>query len=483
MNLAAVAYIMGMLTAGVGGFMLLPAAVGLWHGDADGPVFAACGTMVLLLGGLLVMMNQDRELELGHREGFLITFLSWTLLSLLAAWPMYATGRIPTMVDAWFEAVSGLTTTGATIMTGLDTAGHGILLWRALLHALGGMGILVLAVAVLPLLGVGRMQLYKSEGASMPKDKLTPRITETARVLWGVYVLLIVLCMLAYRVGGMGWFDAACYAMSTLSTGGFGNYDANFGPFLGNRWLEGACMVFMLAGATNFALHYRFLVRQKPSVYRDPEVASMLLFVAGCSVLGGVVLMVAGTYANPLEGMWAMAFNTISLMSSTGFTALDYEKWPAVLPLVLVMVTYVGGSSGSTSGGIRHLRLLLLYQAGKRAVRLLLHPAGVWSVKYGSVRVPDALVLAVFTYVAAYSLTLMVMSVLVALTGVDVLTSVSTVNATMANAGPALGMAGPSTTYAALPAMAKFLLSWSMLLGRLEIYAVLLIFMPRFWRA
>lgn len=482
MNFAAVAYIMGMLMAGLGGFMLVPGLVGYGHGDADGGVFVACGMMVLLLGGLLVMMNQDRELELGHREGFLITFLSWAGLSMLAAWPLYVTGDTPTLVDAWFEAVSGMTTTGATVMTGLDDKGYGVLLWRSLLQWLGGMGIVVLAVAVLPFLGVGGMQMYRSELPGVTKDKLQPRLRQTAQALWLVYFVLTVVCGALYWLGGMTVFDAVCHALTTLSSGGFSTHDASFGYFSGNLWLEAVCMVFMLAAGVNFALHYRLFSGWGWKAYDDIELKVMLALMGSVAVVLALGLALARG-DNFVAALWLGLFNVISLMTTTGYTNVDYSVWPVGLVILLLVIMFCGGSSGSTSGGMKVLRIWVIVQEGKQEMFRLLHPYAVRPVKVGNVVVPAVVMQAVAAYAGLYILSFAMISIVVAATGVDIVTAFSTAITCLGNVGPGLGEAGPAGNFAGLPPAAKFVLTWAMLLGRLELYTVILVFLPRFWRA
>ncbi|MCP5404902.1 MAG: hypothetical protein H6922_01570 [Pseudomonadaceae bacterium] len=481
MNLAAVAYIMGLLTAGLGSFMLLPGLAGVYFGDKDGTQFMVCGLMVLALGGLLVVMNKDRELELGHREGFLITFLSWAGLSILAAWPLYVTHAAPTWADAWFEAVSGLTTTGATIMTGLDAKGHGVLLWRSLLQWLGGMGIVVLAVAVLPFLGVGGMQMYRSELPGVTKDKLQPRLRQTAQALWLVYFVFTALCGGLYWLGGMNGFDAVCHAMTTLSSGGFSTHDASFGYFAGNVFLEGVCMVFMLAAAVNFTLHYRLFSGWGAKAYNDIELKVMLAVIGGAALCIALVLALEGLLPFG-HGLWLGAYNVISLISTTGFTNVDYSQWPVGLVIGLLVLMFMGGCSGSTSGGMKVLRIWVIVQEGRQELFRLLHPFAVRPVKVGKAVVSPVVMQAVAAYAGLYILTFAVVSVLVAATGVDIVTAFSTSIATLGNVGPALGEAGPAGNFAGLPQAAKVILTWAMLLGRLELYTVILVFVPRFWR-
>lgn len=481
MNWPAILFILGIEMLAFGFAMTLPAFFSLGHSDADWIAFLTSALLVIFIGGNLTLMNRGRTQVLGHRDGFMLTVLTWTVLGTLGALPLWFSSHAPTLVDAIFESMSGLTGTGATVLSGLDDMGHGVLFWRALLQWLGGMGILVLAIAVLPFLRVGGIQVYKSELAGVVKDKLQPRLQETAKLLWGVYVLLTSICALAYYIAGMNAFDAICHAFTTIATGGFANYDASFAAFQ-NPLIEWIAIVFMLVGGTNFALHYVFLTKNNIKAYWENEEFRFFLSV----ILGAVALIGIGLYlTNEYQGFDVVryaSFQVISLLTTTGYASADYAQWHVVSPMVILILMFIGGCSGSTSGGMKALRVLMIVKQGGREMYNLLHPSGISHVKIGKRTVPDNIMQAVWSFAGVYIVCFIILSLLLAAHGIDLITAFSAIAATITCSGPGLGEVGPAGNFANLPATAKLICCFAMLLGRLEVFTLLLVFNPQFWR-
>jgi trk system potassium uptake protein TrkH len=481
MHMSAILFVLGWLFAAFGGFMALPALVSWFYRDPGMMAFGLSAVAAMFGGVLLILMNRHSNFYLNHKDGVLLTFLAWLCLSLIGAVPLYLTDAGIGLVDAVFESTSGLTTTGATVLSGLDTMDHGVLLWRAMLQWLGGMGIVVLAVAVLPFLGIGGLQLYRSEMPGVTKDKLQPRLHETARLLWVVYALLTVGCTLAYLWAGMSAFDALCHAFTTVSTAGFSTHDLSLGWF-DSPAVETVAMVFMLLGAVNFTLHFRFIIQRRLRVYTsEVELRLFLLLLVVAVGLIAFKLQVGGA----MEGGTALRqalFNTVSIVTTTGYSTSDFSTWPSAAMLILMILMFVGGCSGSTAGGMKMLRIILVIKQGAREMDRLLHPHGVRHVKMNGITVPTHIIQAVWAFAGLYIASFAVISLLMAAYGLDLVTAFAAAAATLTNVGPGLGNVGPYAGYGHLPEGAKLILCLSMLLGRLELFTVLVLLVPAFWR-
>ena len=480
LNYGAIFHIIGWLVAGYGLIMFLPAGVSLLYGEEEWLPFSVSALFAFFVGGNFILINRGSPRSLHHRDGFLLTFLAWTVLGLLGALPLYFSGVMPSLIDAVFESFSGLTTTGATVMTGLDSMPHGVLFWRALMQWMGGMGIIVLAIAILPFLGVGGMQLYKSEMPGVVKDKLQPRLQETAKLLWVVYLFLTILCCMAYAFAGMSIFDAVCHAFTTIATAGFANYDASFAAF-NSTAIELIAIFFMFIGGINFALHFMFMAKGRLSVYgRDDEFRWYSLYILFVFLAAMLMFALSGGLGE--VRVIQVLFNMVSMATTSGFVVGDYSLWPGFIPFLIVVLMFHGGSTGSTVGGLKVMLVMLVMKQGQRVIKLLLHPHGVQFLKVDNKVVSDEILQTVWSFIGLYFFTFVVITVLLSAMGLDIVTAFSAVAATITSAGPALGEVGPGSTYAGLPAMAKILLCVSMLLGRLELFTVLLIFSPQFWR-
>lgn len=480
---AAVQRIVGLLLMGFSTTMLPPIAVDLFYGEQTWPAFLQGLWFTLTIGLLIWWPVRSHRGDLKVRDGFLIVVLFWAVLSAFGAIPLYLTHTgWHSVTEAVFESISGLTATGATtVAAGLDSLPHAILYYRSQLHWLGGMGIIVLAVAVLPMLGVGGMQLYRAETPGPMKDtKLTPRITSSARALWTIYVLLTVSCALAYRLLGMSSFDAICHAMSTVSTGGFSTHDASLGYFH-SLGIEMVAMFFMLAGASNFALHY--LAWENRSLKLYAHNTEFRAFLATYLVLGSIVcaiLYFCGTYASLGEALRRGMFQVIAYGTDAGFATADPSHWPLFLPLLLVLATFVGACAGSTGGGVKVIRLVLFTKQASREIARLIHPNAELPIKLESKIVPDAVVYAIGGFFSVYIGFTIILSCAMIATGLDATTALSAVAAAINNGGPGLNSVVASV--AAVNTPGKWILIAAMLLGRLEVFTLLVIFTPAFWR-
>jgi trk system potassium uptake protein len=430
--------------------------------------------------GLFFSLIARSSRELRSRDGFVITALFYFALGMFGALPFYLEPSVAiSFTDAVFESVSGFTTTGATVLTGLDDMPRSVLFYRQLLQWLGGMGIIILAVAILPMLGVGGMQLYRTEYTGPVKDtKLTPRITETAKALWYIYLSLTVACAVGYRLAGMSWFDAISHSFSTVSIGGYSTYDASIGHF-DSAAVEAVAIVFMIIAGINFGLHFVAWHRRSLVAYAaDWEVRTYLSILAGMFVIIVSILLLTQSSANPIrQGL----FQAVSISTTTGFTTADFSAWPSAAPFLLLLGAFAGGCVGSTGGGIKILRVLLIAMQGVREMRRLIHPAGVFHIKLGREPVPARVIDSVWGFFSAYVLAFIAMvCIFLVISDSDFVTAFSAVAACQTNLGPGLGAV--AANYQGLEPGAKWLLVFAMVLGRLEVFTLLVLFMPSFWR-
>lgn len=442
-----------------------------------------CSSFLLsaVLGLLLYWPNRKVHYELRLRDGFLVVTLTWVAASLISALPLMFGPPHLSFRNAVFEATSGLTTTGATVIAGLDALPRSVLLYRQVLQFVGGMGIVILAVAILPMLKVGGTQLFRAETTGPSRDsKLTPRIAGTAKALWAVYLGLTLLCAAAFWVAGMSVFDAVCHAMSTVSTGGFSTWDAAFGHWQ-SPLIEAVAILFMVLGGINFALHFAaWRAASMAPYYGDSELRAYLRILLLASALVAAVLWLGGDYGSLSESARRASFQVVSMMTTTGYAVPGFDQWSGVAPLVLMLVAVVGGCSGSTVGGLKVARVLMVVRQGLREVRQLVHPKGQFLVKLGGRRVSESVVLSVSGFITLWVCCFMVVLLGMNASGLDLLSAFGATVSTLANAGPGLGTV--AYTYADAPAGAVWLGSFAMLLGRLEVFSLLVLFTPAFWR-
>lgn len=482
MQLAAVQRILGILLMLFSLTLLPPIAVSWWYDDGTARAFITAVSMTLALGLVIWLPVRNLRRELRLRDGFMVVAMFWTVLSAIGALPFVLVESLHLSVtDAFFESMSGLTTTGATVITHLEGLPKSILYYRQQLQWLGGMGIIVLAVAVLPLLGIGGMQLYRAETPGPMKDsKLTPRITETAKALWYIYLGLTLACAAAYWLVGMDLFDAIGHSFSTVSIGGFSTHDSSLGYFQSDA-VELVAVVFMFASGINFALHFTAWRHRSLKAYLvDSEfrfyLALLLLVI--CLTIAG--LLISGTYSNWREAIVKGLFHAVSIGTTAGFTTTDHYNWPGFLTILLLFASFVGGCAGSTGGGIKVIRLLLLIKQGMREITRLIHPAAHIPVRVGDKVISSRVIEAVWGFFALYVASFTAMYLLLASTGIDLMTAFSAVAASINNLGPGLG--GVGAHYADLHDSAKWILGFAMLLGRLEIFTLLVLLSPAFWR-
>jgi trk system potassium uptake protein TrkH len=454
----------------------------LFH-DGLAAEFIFAMLVTLGIGALLFVSTRAHYRELKVRDGFLLVTLSWTMMALIAAVPLMFVYTGMSYTDAFFETMSAMTTTGATVLTGLDHAPQSINLWRHLLQWLGGLGIIVLAVAILPLLGVGGMQLYRAEmPGPMKESKLTARIADTAKALYLVYAGLTLACMLSLRVAGMTWFDALCHAFSAVSLGGFSTRDANIGAW-DSPAIEAVLILFMMLGAINFATHFlAWRSRNLRSYYIDAEArAAVMVMVASCMAIAAY-LYSTGTYDNYWSALRHGSFNLVSIGLDCGYSSVDYARWPILAPLFMLFLSCITASSGSTGSGIKMVRTLILFKQGFRELHKLLHPAAAERVKLGTVPVPNKVVFSILGFIFLYFISIVGVTMVLIASGMDLAHGLSAALATINNVGPGLGVIGPSGTYAPLTDFQKWVCIFAMLLGRLEIMSVLVILTRSFWR-
>lgn len=482
MQLQAIQRILGLLLMIFSATLLPPVGVSLWYDDGALAPFLNGFAIVLVAGFLLWLPVRTRRRELRLRDGFLVVVLFWLVLGMTGAVPLYLAERPAlTLTDAVFESISGLTTTGATVITGLDDLPRSILFYRQEIQWLGGMGIIVLAVAVLPMLGIGGMQLYRAETPGPMKDsKLTPRITETAKALWYIYLGLTVACGLAYWLVGMTPFDAITHSFSTVAIGGFSTHDLSMGYFQSTA-IEMVAVVFMLLAGMNFALHFSAWRSASLRIYAlDSEVRAYISVLLLTALVTVSYLYLTDAFTDLNSALHHGIFQVVSIGTTTGFTTVDYAHWPGFLPVLLLFTSFIGGCAGSTGGGMKVIRFLLLLKQGAREITRLVHPNAQIPVKIGRKALPDRVVDSVWGFFASYIAAFSVMLLILMATGLDQVTAFSAVAACMNNLGPGLGEVGYH--YANLNDVAKWVLCFAMLLGRLEIFTLLVLLSPAFWR-
>ena len=465
------------------GSMLVPLAFSWGYADGAQAAYAKAMGITLLAGAGLWAATQRAGRELQVRDGFLLVALVWTVLPAFATLPLMLQLRELSFTDAFFEAVSGLTASGATVLSGLDRLPPSLNIWRGFMIWLGGMGVIVLAVAILPLLGVGGSQLFKAETPTPMKDsKLTPRIAETAKGLWLVYFGLTVACALAYRWAGMNWLDAVMHAFTTMGLGGFSTHDASYAYWNSPR-IEAVAIVFMLLAAINFATHFLAWHRRSLRAYRvDPE-AKVFIGVVVLSALGIAAFLVwKGAYPDYGTALRYAAFNVVSIATTTGYANTDFNLWPIFAPLWMLFLSSFVSCSGSTGSGMKMIRALILFKQVFRELLRIIHPRVYRPVKLGGQPVENNVVFAVLAYVFVYVSCIVIFTLLLALSGADVVTAFSAAVASVNNTGPGLAQVGPASTYAGLNDFQTWVCSFAMLLGRLELFTLLVVLTPAFWR-
>jgi trk system potassium uptake protein TrkH len=473
--------IIGILTFFFGLTMIFPLIVGIIYRDQSVVPLLKSMAITVVAGLILYLIFREAKAAVvSQREGMAIVAVGWTAVGLFGAIPFYLGDGSFTFTDAFFESVSGFTTTGASVFTNIEAVSKGLLFWRSFIQWLGGMGIIVLSLAILPFLGVGGMQLYKAEVPSPVPDKLKPRIRDTAMILWKVYALISLAQVILLMLGGMDLYDALCHTFTTMPTGGFSTKNASIAHY-DSVYFDCVFIFFMLMAGINFSLHYQMLRGKPLAFWRDSEcrffwgAVVLLTLAVSLNVFGSV-------YKSIGEALRYGAFQVVSIVTTTGYATADYELWPAMSRLILLLCMFLGASAGSTGGGMKCLRIMLCFKYCYKELFVLIHPRAVSHIKIGGKTVPDDVMRSVLGFMALYVGLFALCAVLLAGMGVDFITSFGAVAATIGNIGPGFAMVGPVENYAMIPTLGKWLLIWCMLLGRLEIYTVIILMVPEFWR-
>ncbi len=470
--------------------MLLPAYVDAYSNHEDYYAFLLSSAFTFFVSGVLILANKQAKMVLSLRQAFLLVPLAWVTVAAFCALPLYYAEVNLRYTQAYFEAVSGLTTTGATVMVGLDNAPPGVLLWRALLQWVGGLGIISMGILILPMLGVGGMQFFKGDTGES-SEKVLPRVSQVGYAIATIYLILSVACAILYWAFGMTAFDAICHSMSTLGTAGLMNYDSSFG-YYNSPALETICIIFMFAGGLPFLAYYKASKNGISSFWKDSQIRFFfyMLFGAILTITGWLWLVqperpelyVNGDFS-VLQALRYTAFNLTSLMTTTGFTTIDYGLWGSFVIVIFLICTFIGGCTGSSSGGLKVFRVQVLYQIAKAQMNRLVNPHGVFKAQYNHKNMPDTIVGSVLSFSFLFVCTLMLVIVMLTATGIDFLTAVSTAVATLSNAGPGFGhIAGPVGNYSSFNDIQVSLYSLSMLVGRVEVFVFFVLFNKHFWR-
>ena len=481
-KIAPIVHVLSKLAALYAVLLLVPTLVSYLYHDSAFNAFA--GTALATLAGSTAIWAATRkhDRELRPRDGFTLVFLLWLGFAAISALPFYLYFPNIGYTDAFFEAVSGLTTTGATVMSSLDTLAPSLNFWRHMMNWLGGMGIIVLAVAILPMLGVGGTQLFKAEIPGIDKDsKMAPRISQTAKRLWLVYLTFTLLTCMGLKWAGMGWFDAVCHAMSAFSLGGFSTHDASI-AFFDSPAIETVLIAATLLGAVNFASHFAMAREKSPKPYWRDEEARAMLAILAASIAAASVYMWQQGYYTPLEALRYVGFNFVSIGLANGFANADFATWPLLVTLWMFFLSNVLANTGSMGGGIKMARALVLAKFSLREVSLLLHPNAVRTVKLNRRSISDRTAMAVMAFIFVYFMTVVIFTLGLLASGMDFITALSATIACITNAGPGLGAVGPADNYAALSGLQKWMCAAVMLLGRLEIFTVFILFTPDYWK-
>ena len=481
MNLKVVFYSVGKLTKFLGALMGIPCVLSLFYREPDF-LPLAISVAVTLLGGYLIerFCSRAKDEEIRHREAFAIVSLGWVVVAFFGTIPFLLAGTFSSFIDAYFETMSGFTTTGATVLTNIESQPHGILFWRNFTQWLGGMGIIVLGIAILPKLAVGGRQLLAAEFPGPLPERLKPRIAETAKIIWGIYLLFSFSEVLLLKLTGLSLFDSVIHTFSTMATGGFSSHTLNIG-FFDRPGAETVITCFMFLAGGNFALYYYLLKGNPRRLFKDSEFR-FYSFVMIAAILLVTFNLWGGTYKSIWSSFRYAAFQVVSINTTTGFTTQDFDLWPPLSRGILLLLMFVGGCAGGTAGAIKNMRILILLKKGYQELLRLARPRAVIPVRLGGKPVEETVIAGITGFFILYILVFLVSSLILMKVGLDMVSSVSATAATMGTVGPGLGLVGASQNYAFLPPVAKATLCLNMLLGRLEIYTVLVLLLPSTWR-
>lgn len=479
MHIYLVLRILAFLLIFLGLAMLTPIPFSLYYGDGDHIAILISAGITLAFGAFGTFTLKKKK-ELRPKEGFAVVAFGWIVMSAFGSLPYIISGSIPSFTDAYFETMSGFSTTGATILTDIEVLPHGILFWRSLTHWIGGMGIIVLSIAILPFLGVGGMQLFKAEVPGPMTDKLKPRVKETAKILWGVYLVFTLIETVLLLLGDMSLFDALTHTFGTMATGGFSTKNASVGGFQ-SAYIDYVIIVFMLIAGINFSLHYRLFQGDLKSFWKNEEFKFFIGIIIASTIVIGIDTY-RNNYETIAEALRYTLFQVLSIVTTTGYGTADYEQWATSSQVLLVMLMFVGGCAGSTGGGMKVLRIYLMIKFVLSEIVKLLHPQAVVPVKIGRTIIERKTMLNIAGFFVAFMFITALGILGLSMMGIDFMTSIGAVVATINNIGPGLNEVGPTDNYAFLPNSAKWLLSFLMIVGRLELFTVIILFSPSYWR-
>ena len=477
-----IASIIGILLIFLGLSMIAPLLVSLHYHDPGRNSFIYSISLTMVAGLILIILSKKQSIDdyINQKEGMATVALAWTAIGLFGALPFYFGTEFTSFTDAFFESVSGFTTTGSSVMTNIEGATKSLLFWRSFIQWLGGMGIIVLSLAILPFLGVGGIQLYKAEVPSPVPDKLTPRLSDSAKILWVVYGAITLVEIIFLLGGGMSLFEASCHAFTTLPTGGFSPKNASIAHY-NSAYFDFVIVGFMILAGINFSLHYQMLRGKTLAFWEDTECRFFLGLILVFILL--VTLDIYGSVYTSIKDAFRFAsFQVTSILTTTGFATADYEKFPGLSQVLLFICMFIGASAGSTGGGMKCARVIVCFKYCYRELFKIIHPRSISHIKINGTVISDEVLRSIMGFLALYIGLFIVSSILLACMGVDMMTAFGAVAACIGNIGPGFGTVGPTENFAHLPAMGKWLLSWCMLLGRLEIYTVIILFVPEFWR-
>lgn len=462
------------------GIVMIPSLlVAMIHGGYDAKAFAITIEILLSLG-VLGLINQPKNKNIYTRDGFAIVAIGWLLTSFFGALPFVISGAIPSIVDSFFESSSGFTTTGATIITNIEALPHGILFWRSFTHWVGGMGVLVMTLAILPSAGAGTLQIMKAESPGPNPGKLVPKIGQTAKILYGIYIIVTIVLAILLKMAGMTWYDSLIHTFGTVGTGGFSNKAVSVGAY-NNLWIEIIITFFMLICGGNFSLYYQALKGNIKGIFKDEEFKFYISLVSTSIVL--ITLNIHGSIFKTIgESLRHSSFQVVSIITTTGYATTDFNLWPLFSKMILLSLMFFGGCAGSTAGGMKNIRFLLLFKVIRRELLKIIHPKAVYTVKFGDKSVDEDTLKGITSFFFIYMAICLGAILIVSLEGFDTMTTISSVATSIGNVGPGLEAVGPMGSFVNFSDLSKIVLSMCMIIGRLEIYPILLLFVPEFWK-
>ncbi len=479
-NIKVIIKVIGFLLVIEGFFMLLGLPFSIYYGEHENPALLYSALITMVTGGILWFSTRKHPKNIGRKEGYVIVAVSWIIISLFGTLPFLFSGAIPNFTNAFFETMSGFTTTGATVLTDIESLPKSILFWRSMTHWIGGMGIIVFTVALLPILGIGGMQLYAAEMPGVTKDKLHPRITATAKRLWAIYLIFTVVEAILLFLGGMSLFDALCHTFGTVATGGFSTHNTSIADF--SPYIQYVIIIFMILAGTNFTLHYFALHGQLRKVWKSEEFRYFIYLILAGTVIITLVLALSKDGMSFEEAFRTSFFQVVSIITTTGYITDNYMQWPGTIWFLIILMMFIGGMAGSTGGGIKVMRQLLLLKNSLLELKRLIHPQAIIPVRMNGKVVSQDIIFKVMAFFLIYIIIFIIGSTVMILIGLDASSALGATAATIGNIGPGFGNVGPVDNYNFIPYGGKWVLSFLMLLGRLELFTVLILFSPAFWK-